>query len=272
MLEERYNISIKAALEAGKAILEVYKEDIVEVNYKNDNSPLTVADSRSSEIIVKCLDQTGIPIISEEIEDKPFFERKNWNLFWLVDPLDGTKEFIKKNGEFTVNIALVKNGEPIWGVIYVPDKQILYYGGEEEGSYKVEKIRNFEEFNHREENKLLVEKNDDTRKITVVASKSHLSKETLEYVNQLKEVYSEVDFLSAGSSLKFCMVAEGKANVYPRFAPTMEWDTGAGHAICRAMGIPVKNVNTNHELIYNKENLLNPYFVVNDLIIKTTVL
>lgn len=268
MLEDKYKISIEAALEAGKEILEIYKEDIVDVNYKEDNSPLTIADNKSNEVIVKYLGKTNIPIISEEIEDKPFSERKDWDLFWLVDPLDGTKEFIKKNGEFTVNIALIKSGKPVWGVIYVPDKQILYYGREEIGSYKIQNIVNFKEFIHSDKNKLSFKNNFDKEKITVVASKSHLSKETLEYVNQLKEVYSEVDFLSAGSSLKFCMVAEGKANVYPRFAPTMEWDTGAGHAICKAMGISVKNTDTNNDLVYNKQNLLNPYFVVNDLMIK----
>ncbi|MXV39020.1 3'(2'),5'-bisphosphate nucleotidase CysQ [Flavobacteriaceae bacterium Ap0902] len=261
-LADLLKVAQKASFEAGKRILEIYHTDF-EVNFKEDTSPLTLADASANKMIMSYLHTTGIPIISEENQLLPYFERKHWDTFWLVDPLDGTKEFIKKNDEFTVNIALIKNGNPVLGVIYVPVKRELFYGTHQ-GAFKVENISNFSELNLAAKVSLKPKKT--TSDIVVVVSRSHLSKETEIFINQIKEdkTINSVETIAAGSSLKVCMVAEGKADVYPRFAPTMEWDVAAGHAICNAAGVEVLNVDTGGTLEYNKENLLNPSFVVGD--------
>ncbi len=196
-----------------------------------------------------------IPIISEETKLTAYDERKSWNTYWLVDPLDGTKEFIRKNGEFTVNIALMSDGQPVLGVVYAPAQNKMWYGMKGEGSF----------FVNDDGTKTSLKKGDNWRgmnKVNVVASRSHLSDETLQFVEDLKKDGKEVDFVSSGSSLKFCLVAEGKADVYPRFAPTMEWDTAAGQAVVEIAGGRVLNWNTKQPLQYNKENLLNPFFIV----------
>lgn len=257
---------IFTAIEAGKQILEVYGSDDFEVENKKDDSPLTLADKRSHEAIVKGLEllNLDIPILSEEGHHLEFGDRKDWEYFWLVDPLDGTKEFIKRNGEFTVNIALVHNGKPVMGVIYAPVLDTLYVSQEGLGSFKLNEAAN-REFKTAEEFtsvalKLPLEKEEE--RISAVASRSHLSPETEEYLNKVKEKYGEIDITSAGSSLKLCLVAEGTAEVYPRFAPTMEWDTGAGHAIVIHSGGTVTHTESEEPLVYNKENLLNPWFIV----------
>lgn len=252
-MKEYLSICSQAALDAGKEILEVYQSDF-EVIEKNDASPLTLADQKAHQVIVKYLEETNIPILSEEGKNINFSERSKWDTFWLVDPLDGTKEFIKKNGEFTVNIALIKNGTPIMGVIYVPVNDVLYYGYED-------KAIKIEEFSLGNSNELSLPL-DIKKPFTLVGSRSHMSKETEDYFNEMKSVHGKVEIISVGSSLKLCMVAEGKANVYPRFAPTMEWDTAAGHAIVKASGHEVYNVETKSPLTYNKSNLLNPWFIV----------
>lgn len=263
VLEKNQNIAIQAAVEAGHKIVEIYNNFDGEIISKDDNSPLTIADQESNEIIKKFLVQTNVPIISEEIKNADFSERKNWNVCWIVDPLDGTKEFIKKNGQFTVNIALVENGKPIFGVIYVPVTKELYVGLVKKNkslSYKVSteefSIKDF--INNSSELKPIKEQN----VINVVCSNSHLNEETQSYIDNLKQQYKVVKSVNAGSSLKFCLVASGKAQVYPRLAPTMEWDTAAGQAICNAVGVKVISQVTNVELLYNKENLLNPSFIV----------
>ncbi|MCD8529038.1 MAG: 3'(2'),5'-bisphosphate nucleotidase CysQ [Chitinophagales bacterium] len=247
---------INIAREAGDAILEIYEKDF-EVYTKNDQSPLTEADKISNNIIIEGLIQKypDIPIISEENKQLPYSERKNWEYCFIVDPLDGTKEFIKKNGEFTVNIALVQNGKPIAGVVHVPVSNTSYYAEEGKGAYKLE-------FNGAPQQ--LVNETHYTQldKIVVVASRSHLTQEVVDFVDKLKAEGKEVDFLSAGSSLKFCLVAEGKANVYPRFAPTMEWDTAAAHAVCIEAGKNVFVYPNMNPLTYNREDLLNPWFIV----------
>ena len=256
----------RAALEAGKVINEVYQEKDFEVESKADESPLTLADRKSHEIIMRYLKQTDYPVLSEEGKDIPYEERRRWNYFWLVDPLDGTKEFIKKNGEFTVNIALIRQGEPILGVVFAPYVNELYFGTELFGAYKVEgkqgEPMEFEDMDELMKKGQILPFSGKRNKLVVVASRSHLNEETQDYVEGLKKKYGDAEFVSKGSSLKICMVAEGKADVYPRFGPTMEWDTAAGHAVALAAGFPVTQKDEKTPLLYNKKELMNPYFIV----------
>lgn len=257
---EHLNTIIKAAVDAGNAILEVYNTNF-DVETKDDKTPLTQADLRSHEVIKKALDTTGVPVLSEEGREMSFDERKDWQKLWIVDPLDGTKEFVKRNGEFTVNIALAVQGKPVMGVIYIPVTETLYFAEESLGAYKVTTPGNFDYDKLMEDGDrlpLVLTK----KSFTMVGSRSHMSAETEDYMKSLKDEHGKVDVISCGSSIKLCMVAEGKADVYPRFAPTMEWDTAAGHAICTAAGCVVLNNDTGKELDYNKENLLNPWFLV----------
>ena len=238
----------KAALEAGEKILEVYEQADFEVEAKDDKSPLTLADRKAHECICKYLDSTEIPILSEEGREIPFSERNAWKYFWMVDPLDGTKEFIKKNGEFTVNIALIHQQEVIMGVVYSPVLQKLYYAQNGKGAYLKE---------NNAITALKTSKNE-TPPTRVVASRSHLNDDTKQFIEQ----YAEVEILSMGSSLKFMLVAEGKADVYPRLAPTMEWDTAAAQIVVEEAGGKVINFETKEKMRYNKENLLNSHFIV----------
>ena len=247
---------IRISKEAGDEILKIYDLDF-EVYSKDDSSPLTDADKNANDVIIEGLQKLypSIPFISEEVKQMDYSERKNWSQCWLIDPLDGTKEFIKKNGEFTVNIALIENGVPILGVVYVPVKNETYYAQKGKGAFKRDA----------KGNTIKLEKQphySELDAITVVASRSHLSDEVVAFVDDLKKGGKEVTFLSAGSSLKFCLVAEGKAHVYPRLAPTMEWDTGAAHAVCLEAGKNVYVHDSKTPLKYNKENLLNPWFIV----------
>lgn len=262
-MEESLNIAIQAALKAGKAIMEVY-DSVIEVEYKDDKSPLTAADKKANEIINSFLIPTKIPIISEENKQTDFSIRKNWSNCWVVDPVDGTKEFIKRNGEFTVNIALVENGKPQLGVIYVPTTKAIYFANVVKGeAFKTELTSHETPIEEVLKNaKSLQPKKGDSNPIQVVGSRSHMSQETLDFIDELKQTGKEVEIVSKGSSLKFCLVAEGNADVYPRYAPTMEWDTAAGQAICNAVGIEVISKETNKPLLYNKNNLLNPWFLV----------
>lgn len=255
--------AIKAALDAGEAIMNVYEVGF-EVEYKEDQSPLTAADKEANTIINKYLEPTGIPIISEENKQTEYAIRKHWPSYWIVDPVDGTKEFIKRNGEFTVNIALVVNGELELGVIYVPANRTIYFAEVSNNEAKKSKLEShnssFEDIEHRS---IRIEpKPSNSEPIQVVGSRSHMSDETLHFIQDIKNEGKHVEIVSKGSSLKFCLVAEGKADVYPRFAPTMEWDTAAGQAICEAVGVQVISEETGQPLRYNKENLLNPWFVV----------
>ena len=259
-------LAIEAAIAGGKEILDVYNTDDFEVQLKSDDSPLTKADQMAHNAIMTFLEKTNIPVLSEEGREMPFSERKPWNELWIVDPLDGTKEFIKRNGEFTVNIALVKNGVPVLGVIYVPVKKDLYFSNTEIGSYKVERVgsntklpESLEDIMEAADKLPVI---DEDRNFTVVGSRSHMSDETVEFVEKLKEEHGEIEVLSKGSSLKICMVAEGQADVYPRFAPTMEWDTAAGQAIAVNAGFEMVKPDDETPLVYNKENLLNPWFIV----------
>jgi len=255
-------IAIQASLDAGAAILEVYSSDEFNVEIKGDDSPLTRADKNANDVINSYLIKTPIPIISEENKQLEYSKRKNWDTCWIVDPLDGTKEFIKRNGEFTVNIALIENGNPVLGVIYVPVSRTLYFTSEDASkAYKIivddtistdTIISKASEIKPQTETHSLVK---------IVGSRSHLNEDTKSFISEI-ESENQVEIVSKGSSLKFCLVAEGAANIYPRFAPTMEWDTAAGQAICQAVGVKVIDNNTKSPLLYNKENLLNPYFLV----------
>lgn len=246
-IKELTEIAKEAAKVAGKEILNIYHSADFGVEMKRDDSPLTKADRAAHEVIVLFLEKTGIPILSEEGRNIPFETRKNWEYFWMIDPLDGTKEFIKKNGEFTVNIALIHQGVPIIGVVYSPVLGWMYWGNQEEGAWK--QVKN--------EKPLSLQSNGDDEIKTIVASRSHLSAETQEFIEQ----YPGVEVISMGSSLKFLLVAEGKAQVYPRFAPTMEWDTAAAHGVILAKGGEVLQWPEKTPLTYNKENLLNPWFI-----------
>ena len=251
---------LEIARQAGNAIIKVFTYNNFGIEYKKDDSPLTIADKKSNEVILNNLRELypEIPILSEEEKDIPYDKRKNWRYFWLVDPLYGTKDFIKRNDEFTVNIALVHKNKPVFGVVYAPVLDIIYYALEGEGSFKQNKKMDLQ--------KLPIDMKDgfakNNNKITVVASRSHTSVETNEYINRIKEKYSNVEVTSIGSSLKLCMVAEGKADVYPRFGPTMEWDTAASQVIVEQSGGRVINAKTKEILRYNKKNLLNPWFIV----------
>lgn len=254
--------AITSSLSAGRAILNVYGTEDFGVELKADNSPLTIADKRSHQIIADDLETTGIPILSEEGRDIPFTERKHWKRFWLVDPLDGTKEFVKRNGEFTVNIALIKNGKPVMGVIYVPVTDVLYFGSSEVGAYRLENAE--KEITDKDWNekaiKLPVSQNREDYR--VVASRSHMNADTESFVDKLRQRHSQIEIVSKGSSIKLCLVAEGEADIYPRFGPTSEWDTAAGHAIILASGGKVVLAEDESKaLTYNKENILNPYFI-----------
>jgi 3'(2'), 5'-bisphosphate nucleotidase len=255
-------VAINASVRGGDAIMEIYATDFA-VEHKDDKSPLTLADKNCNDVIEEYLLNTNIPILSEEGAKMSFQERKKWKYFWLVDPLDGTKEFVKRNGEFTVNIALIHEGNPIMGVIYVPVKKELYFALEGLGSFKTlnftGEITDLEKLISVSDT-LPIKQERDT--YIIVGSRSHLSAETEKFFNEKRKENDKVDVLAVGSSLKLCMVAEGKADAYPRYAPTMEWDTGAGDAICRMAGFQVLQYNTENPVEYNKENLLNPWFLV----------
>ncbi|MBK6267057.1 3'(2'),5'-bisphosphate nucleotidase CysQ [Marivirga sp. S37H4] len=235
---------------AGKAIMEIYNDaDLSKVvDHKADDSPLTLADKAADKVIMKGLQSLPVqyPILSEEGKHLDYVERRKWDTFWLVDPLDGTKEFIKRNGQFTVNIALIKDGFPLLGIIYVPATGVYYYGSEN-GAFKEEGALTTR----------LKVNNISTNRVAV-RSASHASPEE----DALLSKYDVKDSISKGSSLKFCMVAEGKADIYYRHGPTMEWDTGAGQAILEAAGGKVfKGDTTKERFNYNKENLLNGSFL-----------
>jgi 3'(2'), 5'-bisphosphate nucleotidase len=247
------------AKKAGDEIMRIYQQDF-DVDYKKDNSPLTKADIHSNEVIIKNLENLypDIPILSEENKEIPYEIRKNWEYFWLIDPLDGTKEFVKKNGEFTVNIALIYKNIPVLGAIYAPALNLLYYAQKEKGAYKQEK--------NKKPQRLPIYNHTDNGILKVIVSKSHYNQETKEFVNNLKNQYKKtIEFIHIGSSLKLCLIAEGKADIYPRLAPTMEWDTAAGQVIVEQAGGKVIEFKNKKYLKYNKQNLLNPYFIVKTL-------
>ncbi len=281
-LNDHLLTALLASKKAGLAILKVYKQDF-DVSYKEDHSPLTLADQRSHDIIVDHLtDSSGksLPILSEEGKGIPLEERCAWEYFWLIDPLDGTKEFIKRNGEFTVNIALIYQHRPILGVIYAPVNNVFYFASDGFGSYRLKNDNAFEllegkasEIERESVLKEILKQSDrlpcydkplDTHdsQFVIVGSRSHPSKEFEAFVKTMRKQHSKVEVISSGSSLKLCLVAEGRADIYPRLGPTMEWDTAAGQAIVEQANGSVLNYETGEPLQYNKKNLLNSWFIV----------
>lgn len=240
------------ARNAGAAILEVYERDDLGVEAKADESPITEADKAAHTIIEAALQALTpeIPVYSEESGDIAYAERKDWPRFWLVDPLDGTKEFIKRNGEFTVNIALIEGDTPVFGVVYVPVTGVTYLGGQGIGAFKVENGEQRE-----------IRCRERTAPVVMVASRSHGSEAVENLEAFIREEIGAVERTSMGSSLKLCLVAEGAADIYPRLAPTSEWDTAAAHAVVTAAGGVVVNTEFG-PLRYNKKDILNPYFLV----------
>jgi 3'(2'), 5'-bisphosphate nucleotidase len=259
-------LAIRSAFNAGKTVMGIYGNDHLIIKRKKDFSPLTLADQAANEVLMTYLEKTQIPVISEEGKQYEYAIRKNWEFFWLVDPLDGTKEFLKRNGEFTVNIALVNYNLPLIGVVYAPAYGHLYYGSPDLGAYLLSTggfqtdipaempqiIRLSEKLPFR------------TKRVhyTIVSSRSHVNFETQRYILMIKKQHSRTRVISKGSSLKFCLVAEGSADIYPRFGPTMEWDTAAGQAVAVHSGCSVVRYDTGDILAYNKKELRNPWFIV----------
>lgn len=260
MSKELLISAIKVSVEAGKKILEIY-DTAFSVELKDDESPLTAADKASHEIISSELLKWGFPILSEEGKAISYDDRKKWENYWLVDPLDGTKEFIKRNGEFTVNIAFMIGNSPLLGIIYSPvlgtvcagfNNVVYSLSKADVDGLSVESLHQYE---------LHPAENSSSDEIKVVASRSHLSAETEEFISMLNLNGAKISMVNAGSALKFCLLAEGKATVYPRFAPTMEWDTAAGHAILKACGKNIMLYPSNTEMKYNKPSLVNDWFI-----------
>ena len=243
--------------ELSKEVVQI-QADGFETLQKDDKSPLTEADLHSNKRIREFLfANTKVSnIISEEDKHINYEDRKDWDYYWLIDPIDGTKEFVAGGDDFCINIALCKGNEPVFGYVACPKKEDQYYGIQGVGSFKNDN-RIFANYSH----------NFQENKINVVASKSHLNEETQGFINKLKDTY-EVTTINIGSSLKFCLVAEGQADIYPRFGPTMEWDTCAPQIIAEESGAKVLVADTKEPLLYNKENLLNPFFIVSSQTVK----
>jgi len=261
-------LAIRSVLDAGKYIMDVYTKPVSDfgIECKADKSPLTRADKASHRLIYEVLSCTPIPILSEEGDSISYEERKTWSLYWLVDPLDGTKEFIEQNGDFTVNIALINKGIPVLGVIYVPVTQELYFASQGKGAYKLNSVDYMNQLSYdrllAKAQRLPFVKRPNTSPFIVVVSRHLFSEETQAYIKSLHVKKRTVEIKQRGSSLKICMIAEGTADVYPRFAPTMEWDTAAGHAIVSEAGKQIYLTDEKTEMVYNKPDLHNPWFVV----------
>lgn len=253
MLENNYReLLFELAVKAGDASMCFFRKDL-SVNYKNDNSPVTLADLEANKIIVEGLAVTGIPVISEESVNMSYSQRKKLKEFWIVDPIDGTKQFVKGEDEFTVNIALVRDQKTVEGLVLAPAKHLLYYGAENTGA----------ERHNLKTGEVITLNCDQTKgyKLNVVASKSHLNTLTVAFLDALKKCYGNINVLNVGSSLKFCAVAEGSANLYPRLGQISEWDIAAGHAILKSAGGNVLSLQTGAELEYNSENLKTPDYI-----------
>ena len=260
MIDETTRQELEAlARKAGDAIMAIYNapdfNERIAVQAKGDDSPLTQADLAAHNVIVDGLGKlsdtklAGLPILSEESAVTPWEVRKTWKTYWLVDPLDGTKEFIKRNGEFTVNIALIYDGVPLAGIVYAPAISTLYFGLEGQGAWK-----NDQAISARKTQK----SDDKAQRLRIVGSRSHQSPDMQEYLEKLGQPY---ELIPMGSSLKLCLVAEGTADLYPRLGPTSEWDTAAAHAIVIGSGGEIK-ISESNDLIYNrKESLINPNFI-----------
>jgi len=253
--------AINAALFAGIKIREVYSSPDFDVQLKDDQTPVTIADRQAHDEIIEKLKDTRLPVLSEEGIHLSYKDRKNWDLFWLVDPLDGTKEFIKRNDEFTVNIALIQNCRPIAGVIYAPVTGELYVGIQRLGAFKLFHPAEDCTFQFLQLSGTKLPEKKATDEFIVAISRSHMNRATEAFIESLRAEHTAIKIVNKGSSLKMCMVAEGTASIYPKLGTTMEWDTAAGHAILKAVGKNVFLPDLKTELTYNKENLQNPHFI-----------
>lgn len=263
-LKKLLELAIHASLQSSEEILKIYNTPF-EVDYKDDKSPVTIADKNASKVIENILSVSQLPFLSEEGKHTDYDIRKKWDAYWLVDPLDGTKEFIKKNGEFTVNIALIQNQAPILGVIYCPVSRDLYFAAKDLGAYKLN-VQVATDGTHPTDLDSMIQHSsklpDSVSSVyTIVASRSHLSTETYQRIEEVKLKHPDLSIVNVGSSLKLCLIAEGKANEYPRFGPTMEWDIAAGHAILLESGANVIDHSTQEQMKYNKPDLLNNWFI-----------
>jgi len=261
-LFNQYKVTINAALEASDAIMDIYAGDFERIE-KTDGSPVTIADLTASKIIRKHLITTGIPITGEEVEKHPYSERKHWTQVWCVDPLDGTKEFIKKNGEFVINIALIENKKAVFGLIASPVRREIIIGNQESGAFQM----SYEDALNPNRWRRLKNLSELNKPIQMISSRSHYSGNLLKLAQSIEKNYGPVESQAMGSALKFFELVNNKADVYPRFAPTMEWDIAAGQAVYEAIGGNVINVNTRKPLTYNKEDLRNPHFIASNPII-----
>lgn len=246
-LDSYLQLALKAAEAACQTIMKVYGRDDFQVQDKADLSPITAADQASHQQIKEILAPSDLPFLSEEGREIPYAERKDWHRFWLVDPLDGTKEFIKRNGEFAVNIALIENQQAILGVVAIPVTGVIYWGVQGQGAFK--RVNG-------QDTAIQVQATP-SQGMKVVASRSHRDPQTDAYLAEL----NQPEVVSMGSALKFMLLAEGQAHLYPRFAPTMEWDTAAPQAVLEFAGGSVMLTDLSQPLVYNKPELRNPFFI-----------
>lgn len=266
--------AVAAAIAAGEAIMDVYESSDNDYDLKKDRSPITRADRNAHEVIKHHLLSTRIPILSEEGREMVYQERMAWDLFWMVDPLDGTVEFLKGNGEFTVNIALMVAGKPEFGVVYVPGRQLLYFNDPGRGAFRKEGVFATATphctydwlFEGAEKLPLVSERAEGPLRVAV--SRSHHNAETFAHIDTLRPKYPEIEVIEQGSSYKFCMIAEGGVDYYVRTTNTYEWDTAAGEAILAAAGGATLAFPEGTSLDYNKESLANPYFTCQSPLIK----
>jgi 3'(2'), 5'-bisphosphate nucleotidase len=269
---ELLGLALRAAGRAGREILDVYSGQFA-VDSKEDRTPITEADRRAHRAIAEELASgSPYPLFSEEGTAAPYAERRRWRRFWLVDPLDGTKEFVKRNGEFTVNIALIQRGRPVLGVVYAPVSGLLYFAARGAGARKAEGLAPGSELERALQGARRLPRRPSTfpgripsrpraSRLTVMASRSHSGPEWERFLERLREVYAEVEVIPLGSALKSCLVAEGRADLYLRFGSTMEWDTAAAQAVLEAVGRRVRAYPSRRPLRYNKEYPANPPFL-----------
>ena len=255
-LQEISNLPVQAAIHASREIMAIYKDEFERIE-KEDGSPVTAADFKSSEVLRSYLNQTDIPITGEEREKAPFSTRKTWEKCWCIDPLDGTKEFIRKNGEFVINIALIENHRSVFGLIASPVQEKIILGGPDLGAYEF----SFSDAQNYSNWRKLKPLHPIVDPITVISSRSHYTGDILSLIHRIEENYNKFESIKMGSALKFFHLVNGKADVYPRFAPTMEWDIAAGQAIFEAIGGEIIDIESGQSLTYNKEDLKNPFFI-----------
>lgn len=266
LIQELFMASLKAALKAGETIMDIYYSDNDQITVKSDHSIISLADQLAHKAIEDQLAFTRIPLISEEGRTIEYEERKSWELFWLVDPLDGTRQFIQKKKEFTVNIALLINSCPITGVIYAPATSELYFACKGQGAYKLHldehctPMSTFAELLGKSL-KLPLEYRRTPGQFVVLTSPYHVNVETKNYIDEKNLQYDKLEIMNVGSSLKMCLIASGVADAYPRHDATYEWDTAAAQVILEEAGCSIRSLETGHQLSYNKESLLNPCFI-----------